>query len=89
MTENQRKNRFRKGVRLLWYLNRTVQIFVEVGPADPAIGVFQQNLVGAVGFRSIHIFYPQVFTGMETKGFHGISDDLATGVVGFALNGSA
>ena len=50
MTENQRKNRFRKGVRLLWYLDRTVQIFVEVGPADPAIGVLQQNLVGAVGF---------------------------------------
>jgi hypothetical protein len=77
MPENQRKNCFRERMRLLRYLNRTVQILVEVGPADSAIGVPQQNLVGAANFRTIYIFHPQVFTGVKTKGFHGISDGLA------------
>ena len=36
-------------------------------------GVLQQNLVGAAGFRNIHIFDPQVSTGVETKGFHGVA----------------
>jgi hypothetical protein len=49
---------------------------MEVGPADPAIGVLQQNLVGGVGCRNIHIFHPQVLTGVQTKRYHGIFADL-------------
>jgi hypothetical protein len=26
--------------------------------------------VGAAGARAIHIFHPQVFTGVKTKSFH-------------------
>jgi hypothetical protein len=55
VTEDQGKNSLRKRVRLLRYLDRTVQIFVQIGSADSAIGVPYHHLVRTAGLWNLHL----------------------------------